>query len=62
MTCVLKEYEVKNKNGKGVMITAKNEDFIRPSPITCTVSTMYVMCMRMALCMHRNLCMALIPL
>ena len=29
MSCVYKEYEVRNKNGAGAMTTSKNEGFIR---------------------------------
>ena len=33
----------------------------RPSQIVCMFTTMYIMCMQMVLCVHKNLCLPLIP-
>ena len=40
-----------------------NSNYIsKPSQIVCIATTVHVMCMQAALCVHKNLCMVLIPL
>ena len=56
-----KSENIKNLMENEFQVRSVSEEF-RPSQIACTVTTMHVRCMQTVLCVHKILCMVLIPL